>query len=182
MAETDIFELGRRYYWRRKWNAGRISLCTAERWRHRHLAGIRDLSAGNGLDRRAIKSNIKHREFSIIDSLARCLGGELRATGRPRCISLLRVVRSAKYPRNRKYAARKWRRPCHDYAANQTVPRRENVVRAFLDASPSRVLAARTGREIFHQITGNDSLLLAARSDAVAAARGDSATRNSGLA
>src|SRR5438477_390978 len=43
-------------------------------------------------------------------------------------------------------------------------------------------LATRTGREIFHQVTGSNSLLMAARSDAPAPARSHSTSGNSRLA
>jgi len=60
------------------------------------------------------------------------------------------------------------------YTTNQTIPGRENVVRAFLASAASRILATRIGRQVFYQAAGSDPLLMAAGPDAVAATRGDS--------
>src|SRR5206468_9759878 len=114
--------------------------------------------------------------------VARGGGGKLRAARRTRRLSIFRVVRSVKHSRDRKHASRKHRRPNYDYAADQTVSGRENVVRAFLDAAAARVLATRAGREIFHQAAGSDPLLMAAGSNAVATTCGHSAIRDSRLA
>ena len=67
------------------------------------------------------------------------------------------------------------RRSHLDHTADQTVSRGENVVCAFLDAAAARILATRTGREIFRQTTGSDPLLVAARSNPFAATCGHSA-------
>ena len=76
-------------------------------------------------------------------------------------VPVLRIVRSAKYSRNRKRAAGECRRANYDYAADQALSRRENVVRAVLASAAARILATRTGRQILHQVTGNNSVLLA---------------------
>ena len=94
--------------------------------------------------------------------LARNAGRKLRTARRTRCVPVLRIVRSAKYSRNRKRAAGECRRANYDYAADQALSRRENVVRAILASAAARILATRTGRQILHQVTGNNSLLLAA--------------------
>src|SRR5215475_4461024 len=99
-----------------------------------------------------------------------------------RRVPVLRVVRSPKYSRNRKHASGERRRPNYDYAAHQAISRGENVVRAILASAASRVLAARTGRKILHQVAGSNSLLLATRSNSPAPARSDSAFGNSRLA
>ena len=114
--------------------------------------------------------------------LARNAGGKLRTTRWTRCVPVLRIVRSAKYSRNRKRAAGECRRANYDYAADQALSRRENVVRAILASAAARILATRTWRQILHQVTGNNSLLLAARSNAPSPARSHSAFGNSRLA
>src|SRR5205807_2401430 len=142
----------------------------AERRRHCHLRRVRDLPTGNGMDRRAIE-----RSWS---RFARCFRGNLRAARGSRCLPLLRTVRSAEPSEDRQSAAREQRRPGHDYAADQTVPRRKNVVCTFLVETAPRILATRAWREIFSETPGSDPLLMDARSHAVAAARGDSASRD----
>src|SRR5207249_8510481 len=103
---------------------------------------------------------------------------DLRARG----VSFFRIVRSAKHSGDRKDAARKCRRPNHDYAADQAVSGRENVVRTLLASATARVLATRIGREIFYQATGSDSVLVVARSNSPAPARRHSTAGNPRLA
>ena len=74
------------------------------------------------------------------------------------------------------------RRANYDYAADQALSRRKNVVRALLASAAARILATRTGRQILHQVTGSDPLLLAARSNSPASTRSHSTTGNSRLA
>src|SRR4029077_11764774 len=114
--------------------------------------------------------------------LARCSGGKLRTAGRTRSVPVLRIVRSAKYSRNRKRVTSERRRTNYHYAADQALSRRENVVRAILASAAARILATRTWRQILHQVTGNNSLLLAARSNSLAPACRHSAFGNSRLA
>jgi hypothetical protein len=54
--------------------------------------------------------------------VARCIRRELRASRWAHCVSVFRIIRSAEYSCDRKYAARKCRRPNHHHAPNQTVP------------------------------------------------------------
>ena len=89
-------------------------------------------------------------------------GGKLRTARRTRSVPVLRIVRSAKYSRNRKRAAGECRRANYDYAADQALSRRENVVRVVLASAAARILATRIGRQILHQVTGSNSLLMAA--------------------
>ena len=46
-------------------------------WRHRRLAGNRELVGGKGVDRSALKSNIEHQTSDM--PMARGTSGELRA-------------------------------------------------------------------------------------------------------
>ena len=104
---------------------------------------------------------------------------KLSATKWTRRVPVLRIVRSAKYSRNRKRAASERRRTNYDYAADQAVSRRENVVRAILASAAPRILATRIGRQILHEITGSNSLFLAAGSNSPAPACSHSTFGNS---
>src|ERR1700736_4966075 len=108
--------------------------------------------------------------------------GRLRTSARPRRLSLLRALRSAKCSEYRENNSRCGRRKNQNHAADQTLSGGKDVVCAFLDATLARILATRVGREIFSQITGGYSVFMAARSDAAAATRCYSAIGNSGLA
>ena len=106
----------------------------------------------------------------------------LRTNRGPERLPLFRVVRSSQSPARLRADERGERGRGPGHAALQTVSRGENVVRAFLDAPAPRILAARVGGEIFFEIAGGNSLQLAARSDAVAAARRHSSARDLRLA
>src|ERR1700730_10467548 len=95
--------------------------------------------------------------------------GTLRATKWSRRISLFRIVRSAKSAAHWRIDGGCGRETHHSYTTDQAIPRGEILVRAILAATATRILATRTGREIFQQIAGGHSLHLAARSDTVAA-------------
>jgi len=72
--------------------------------------------------RRAVESNPKLETPNL--SVARNAGGKLRTARRTRYVSVLRIVRSAKYSRNRKRVAGERRRANYDYAADQALSRR----------------------------------------------------------
>src|SRR5437879_2132363 len=107
--------------------------------------------------------------------VARCRGGKLRGTKQPCPLPVLRAVRSSEHSEDRQSAARERRRTSRDHPADQTVPRRKNVVRLVLVETALRILATRARREIFSQAPGSYPLLMDTRSDPVAAARSYSA-------
>src|SRR5262249_5499855 len=129
---------------RARWNAGRFSSCSTKGGGNRDFERGGNLPAGDGMDHRTIKSNIKPQVSNL--SMARCSRRKLRAARWARRVPLFRIVRSAKHSRDREHAASKCRGTHHDYAVHQTVSGRENVVRDFLASAASRLLATRTWR------------------------------------
>ena len=141
------------------------------------FTGSGNLSAGDGMDRGALEE-IDDRETRLarraLQKITSRKTGAL-SIGSSNCL-ICRTFQNRKHAcaRTLKVASPS-RRP-----SNHTSRRKCGL--RFLDAAASRILATRAGRQIFHQITRSDSVLLAARSNAVAATCGHPATGNSRLA
>src|SRR5262249_31707201 len=135
-------------------------------------------SAGDGMGGGAIEwRSRRHRsEPDGQFRLQGCSGRKLSAARWTGCLSVFRAFRSAEYSRHRKNPARGGGGKNRNHSADQTLSGGENVVRAFLDAAVTRILATRTRREIFPATAKSYSVFLASRSDSPAPACGYSAT------